>query len=45
MEMRSIDEFEERFFPKHCKKFPHRMRLTDEEKALIEARRGGWRKK
>lgn len=42
---RSIEELEQHYFPECCKKFPIRMRVTEEEERLLLRMRGGWRKK
>lgn len=37
---RTLEEFEDYYLPEYCKKYPIRMRVTKEEKKLIQHMRG-----
>lgn len=41
---KGIGEFEQHYFPEDCRKYPIRMRCTEEEKQLLFQMRGSWRK-
>lgn len=40
MKFKTIEEFEEHYFPNMCKKYPIRMRVSEEEQVLIKRLRG-----
>ena len=39
----SIEQFEHYHFPEDCKRYPLRMRVTQQEYDLVMSGRGGWR--
>lgn len=39
---RTVKEFEEFYFPEHCRKYPIKMRVSEEEKEqILRARKSG----